>query len=185
MSIAKLTLGALIIGGMIFTVWDYRNWRWEEMHLYGLGKPVEVGYSPAADLGETFTNSVARVRIKYPKDWKIRSNPELEKRGAHLSANKIEVLEMASGGVTVAVGVQEVKQDLSVIADKMAVGIVKERDYITSTTAAWTILTWSDKQIALAKKDNRLYIVEATFEKSAWKQFSKTFGEIYRQAVLF
>lgn len=183
MSIQRIG-AALLIAGVIFTLWDYKNWRREETRLYGLGKPVEVGYSPAADLGETFTNSVAGVRIKYPKDWKIRSNPELEKEGAHLSGNKIEVLEMSSGGVTVTVSVQEVKQDLPVIADKMAAGIVKERDYITSATAAWTILTWSDKQIALAKKDNRLYVVEATFEKSAWKQFSKTFEEIYRQAVL-
>lgn len=183
MSIQRIGI-VLLIAGVVFTVWDYKNWRWEETHLYGLGKPVEAGYSPAADLGETFTDLVARVRVKYPKDWKMRSNPELEKEGAKLSVKRIEVVEISLGEVKIAVSVQEVKQDLPVIADKMAVGIVRERDYITSATAAWTILTWSDKQIALAKKDNRLYVVEATFEKSAWKQFAKTFEEIYRQVVL-
>ena len=184
MSITKLALGALIIGGMIFTVWDYRTWKKEETNLYGLGKPVETGFSPALGLEGIFTDQVARIRVKYPGEWKMRSNPELEKRGAKLSSKKIEVMEVEMGGVKIAVSVQEIKEDLPVVADRMAVGISQERDYITSATAAWTILTWEGRQVAVAKRDNRLYTVEVTCEKSAWKQFSKTFEEVYRQIVL-
>ena len=184
MSITKLILGFLIVGGMLFAVWDYKKWRQEETNLYGTGKPVETGFSPALELGEIFTDQVARIRVKYPGGWKMRSNPELEKRGARLSSKKIEVMEMEMGGVKISVNVQETKEDLPVVADRMVGGITRERDYITSATAAWTILTWEDRQVALAKRDNRLYTVEVICEKSAWKQFSKTFEEIYRQIVL-
>ena len=179
-----LVIGSLVMAGMIFTVWDYRTWKKEEINLYGLGKPVETGFSPALGLEGIFTDQVARIRVKHPGGWKMRSNPELEKRGARLSSKKIEVMEVEMGGVKIAVSVQEIKEDLPVVADRMAVGISQERDYITSATAAWTILTWEGRQVAVAKRDNRLYTVEVTCEKSAWKQFSKTFEEVYRQIVL-
>ncbi len=172
MSIAKITLGVLIIGGMVFTVWDYRQWKIEETKNYGQGREANRGVAPARKLGGVYTNRILRFRIKYPRDW--------EERGMTFSE--------PFGRVKMVVTVVNDPRDLPVIADEAAVGVTQEREYFNTESVSLVILTWEKadevEQVALAKRENRLYRIEITCGNGVWKAWSATFGEIYRSLVL-
>lgn len=172
MSIAKLTLGVLVVGGMVFTVWDYRQWKTEETKNYGHGWEANIGVAPAQKLGGIYTNGVLKFRIKYPQDW--------EAKGMTFSE--------PFGRARVTVTVVKDTRDLPVIADEAAGGVTQDRGYVNTDSASLVVLTWEGtgetKQLALAKKENRLYKIEITCESGIWKAWSATFEEIYRSLVL-
>lgn len=172
MSIAKITLGVLIIGGMIFTVWDYRQWKIEETKNYGQGREESKGMSAARKLGGVYTNRILRFRIKYPQDWEVKGMTFSE----------------PFGRAKITVTVVKDLRDFPIIADEAAVGVTRDREYTSTDTASLSILTWEGasetRQLALAKKEDRLYKIEITCWNGVWKVWSATFGEIYRSLVL-
>jgi len=157
-----LTVGALIGAGMIFTVWDWRQWRIAETKNYGQGWEENRGVAPAQKLAGVYTNKLLKFRIRYPQDWGAKA--------------KIKVT------------VKKDTRDLPVIADEMAKGITQERGYINTESASLVILTWAGvretKQVALAKKEDRLYKIEVICESGIWKSWSATFEQVYRSLVL-
>ena len=176
MSIPKkiwlLVISLLLIVGVGFTLWDYKNWRWEETHKFGQGGSATSEFLPAMKLEGVFSNRIRGVRIKYPKSWDVG---EMEFREPF-------------GRAKVAIRVKKDTANLSDIADSLAGGVTAERDYIDAQGLAITILTWTGdkevRQVALAKKGDRLVTIEVTCESGAWKIFSKTFEAMYRTLVL-
>lgn len=176
MSIPKkiwlLVIGLLLIAGVGFTLWDYKNWRWEETHKFGQGGQATSEFLPAMKLEGVFSNRIRGVRIKYPKSWDVG---EMEFREPF-------------GRAKVSIKVKKDTANLSDIADSKAFGVTRERDYLDANGLAVTILTWDGesqvKQVALAKKGDRLVMIEIICESGAWKIFSKTFEAMYRTLVV-
>src|SRR3989344_2202497 len=102
MSILRLAVGALIVGGMIFTVWDWRQWRIAETKNYGQGWEANKEIAPAQKLDGVYTDKLGKFRIKYPADWK--------QSGLTFSG--------PSGGLKTIVSVVKDIRDLPEIADK-------------------------------------------------------------------
>lgn len=176
MSIPKkiwlLVIGLLLIAGVGFTLWDYKNWRWEETHKFGQGGQATSEFLPAMKLEGVFSNRIRGVRIKYPKSWDVG---EMEFREPF-------------GRAKVSIKVKKDTANLSDIADSKAFGVTRERDYLDANGLAVIILTWDGesqvKQVALAKKGDRLVMIEIICESGAWKIFSKTFEAMYRTLVV-
>ena len=171
-SILRLTVGALIVGGMMFTVWDWREWKIAETKDYGHGWAENREVAPAQKLEGVYTNKLLKFRLKYPSDWKVEGMTFSE----------------PGGGVKMVVTVEEDARDLPTIADKMAEGVTQARGYINTDSASLVILTWGGpretKQVAIAKKGDRVYKIEVTCESGAWKSWSATLEQIYRSVVL-
>ena len=166
MSIAKKTLllviGSLLIVGMISTVWDWRQWRIEETKNYGQGREANRDVAPARKLGGVYTNKILRFRIKYPQNWEVKGLTFSE----------------PFGRIKMVVTVVKDERNFPIIADEAAAGVTQERGYINTESASIVILTWEGgdetKQIALAKRDNRLYKIEVTCGNGIWKSWSAT-----------
>lgn len=158
----SILLGLLVSMGMMFTVWDWRQWRIAETNNYGHGWEENREVAPAKKLGRVYTDKLLKFRIRYPQDWGAKA--------------KIRVT------------VEKDTRDLPVIADEMAGGITQERNYINTESANLVVLTWKGvsetKQVAIAKKGDRLYKIEVTCESGIWKSWSATFEEVYRSLVL-
>ncbi len=158
----SILLGLLISLGMIFAIWDWRQWRIAETKNYGQGWEENREVAPAQKLEGVYTDRLLKFRIRYPQDREAKA--------------KIKVI------------VEKDIRDLSVIADEMAGGITQERNYINTESVSLVILTWAGaretKQVALAKKEDRLYKIEVTCENGIWKSWSATFEEVYRSLVL-
>ncbi|KKU01650.1 MAG: hypothetical protein UY06_C0052G0005 [Candidatus Amesbacteria bacterium GW2011_GWA2_47_70] len=167
-----LVVGSLLIVGIGFTVWDYKLWRIEETKNYGQGWEENKGVAPAQKLAGVYTNKLLKFRIKYPQDWEAKDMTFSE----------------PFGRAKITVTVEKDTRDLPIIADEMAGGITRERNYINTESASLVILTWAGvketKQVALAKKEDRLYKIEIICESGIWKAWSATFEEIYRSLVL-
>lgn len=171
MSILRIA-GLLIAVGVIFTVWDYKNWRIEETKNYGHGWAENREVAPAQKLKEVYTNAPLKFRIKYPEGW---------------DAGEMTFRD-PSGRVKMQVRVEKDARDFSAIADEMAEGVTRDRSYINTETASLTVLTWEGaretKQVAMAKKNDRLYKITVTCESGVWKFWFATLEEIYRSLVL-
>ena len=135
-----MVIGLLLIAGVGFTLWDYKNWRWEETHKFGQGGQATSEFLPAMKLEGVFSNRIRGVRIKYPKSWDVG---EMEFREPF-------------GRAKVSIKVKKDTANLSDIADSKAFGVTRERDYLDANGLAVIILTWDGesqvKQVALAKK---------------------------------
>ncbi len=172
LSFSHLIIFALVAMGMIFTIWDWRQWRIEETKNFGQGWEENKGVGPAQKLAGVYTNKLLRFRIKYPRNW--------EAEGMTFSE--------PFGRAKIAVTVKRDSRDLPVIADEMAGGITQERNYINTELVSLVVLTWKGaretKQVVLAKKEDRLYKIEVTCESGIWKAWEATFEEVYRSLIL-
>ena len=168
----SILLGLLISLGMMFAVWDWRQWRIAETKNYGQGWAENKEVAPAQKLEGVYTNKRLKFRIKYPGDWKTSGMTFSE----------------PAGKVKMVITVEKDTRDLPIIIDKMAEGVTKPRDYINTESASVVVLTWGGvretKQVAIAKKEDRLYKIEVTCESGIWKSWGATFEEIYRSLVL-
>lgn len=157
---------------MVFTVWDWRQWKIEETKNYGQGRAESRGVAAARKLGGVYTNRVLRFRIKYPQDWEVKGLTFSE----------------PFGRAKITVTVVKDTRDFPIIADEAAVGVTQDREYTSSDTVSLSILTWEGanetRQLALSKKEDRLYKIEITCGNEFWKAWSATFGEVYRSLVL-
>lgn len=157
---------------MVFTVWDWRQWKIEETKNYGQGRAESRGVAAARKLGGVYTNRVLRFRIKYPQDWEVKGLTFSE----------------PFGRVKMVVTIVKDRRNFPEIADEAAVGVTQDRGYINTDSASLVVLTWvgadDTKQIALAKKEDRVYKIEITCGNGNWKFWSATFEEIYRSLIL-
>lgn len=163
----KYVLAVLIIGGVVFSVWDYKQWRKAETAKYGHG-PVA---SEAVALTKTYFGK--GYRLKYPEGW---------------TASKDKLRE-ATGEVEVGFKAMTTKENLVDIVDREAGGVTRERDNITNENTVLTVLTWEGadevRQKGFAKKGEKLVIMEVKLARQLWSKWEKTIREMYRSLVVY
>ena len=74
-----------MIAGMAFSVWDYKQWRGEEMRNFGQGPSSNPkSQIPNPKLAEVYQDDEWGIRFKYPVGWKIEENLKIEKTEKNL-----------------------------------------------------------------------------------------------------
>lgn len=202
MSIARVILIMTIVVGIVFSVLDYRDWKRAEMENFGKGSAETAAYKAAQTLVGPYTNDVAKIRLRYPDGWEVIEDPRFNPPAGGQDSKKIfnfsdggryEIVKLKDlfGRATVTISVQADKRDLNTIIDLEAVGASRDREFINTDATNITLLTWiptSDsqpvRQLALAKKNGKVYRMEVICEKTSWETLAKTFEEIYRSWIL-
>ena len=181
-SIAYVIVAALLVFGICFSIWDYRDWWKIERERYGQGPQEGQGLSPAGKLVGPVASSFGKFRLRVPESWdKLESKEVL--RFKHPFAQR---------GVypTLTAWSEKTQLDLPQATDAEAkkYTLTQELDYINTDTTSIVVLTWTDgeltKQQAMAKKNDRLVKIQTSCLTSEWKIYANTFWEVYRSLVL-
>lgn len=193
------TLLVITVGvGVVFSVLDYRDWKRAETANFGKGSAETAAYKAAQTLVGPYTNDVARMRFRYPDGWEVIEDPRFKIQDSKKIFNfsdggRYEIVKLKDlfGRATVTVSVQADKRDLNTVIDLEAVGTSRDREFINTDATNITLLTWiptldsqSVRQLALAKKNGKVYRMEVICEKISWEILAKTFEEIYKSWVL-
>lgn len=202
-SIPRTLLVVTVGVGIVFSVLDYRDWKRAETANFGKGSAETATYKAAQTLVGPYTNDVAKIRLRYPDGWEVIEDPRFNPPVGGQDSKKVfnfsdggryEIVKLKDlfGRATVTVSVQADKRDLNTIIDKEAVGTSRDREFINTDATNITILTWIPsldsqrvRQLALAKKNGKIYRIEITCEKTSWETLAKTFEEIHKSWVLF
>jgi hypothetical protein len=193
----KIFIGLIVLtllGGVIFSIRDYQNWRHSELDRYGQGGPGPQVPTPAP-LGRLYSHPFGKIRFKIPVGWVVTENkaylpgrlptPELEKGQRVLLAQlddeqktvHTDVFEESAEGV-----------DLPLFINNYAAGAEGEREFINTDNVNMTVLTWKmpiAKQVAITSNNKRILIMVTTFSSSSWEKYAQTFSNVYRSVVWF
>lgn len=183
-------LACLILAvGMIFTVRDYRTWHNQEIGRFGKGSEAEAVLAPAKPLALPYTAYIASFRIKPPEGWKITENMALKNMfpTPKLSAVKLTEIVRFKDPATEAQVIISGQRDVlnsTTFSDALAVGITRDRGYLTVDNTPVTVLTWDGpKQVtqkAILVVNNVVLVIESSANTSAWKTWEKTFLAMYQ-----
>lgn len=199
----QFAAGGLLILGMGFTVWDWRNWREEETGKFGHG--YEEQLAPAAELDKLYQNEIAGVRVKYPRDWTVSENSKFK----ILNTNQIQILEnMVNLGERAVVAewpgfmklsVERVERGLPDLADaevrklaRAGHGLSKEREYLGAQETGVTLLTWETldenrevvvAQRAMAVEKGTLVVMDVEMLRTEWLNWARTFEAVWKSLV--
>ena len=174
-----ILIGGLVLAGVLFTFWDYRNYRKIETENYGHGPGAKI---VTWKIDRLFQNEIAGVRIKYPEELKLDEKKMI----------------FTGEGVTVSLKVQEEKGSLKDWEDKEIAGLAKneqmygERSSENTERVNMTVINLQrfegDKTFMvsryLAKKNNKLCILEFTTDLADWEKNEGNFKEMARTLVL-
>jgi len=173
-------LGGLVLAGVMFTFWDYRNYQKIETINYGHG-PGEKAVTWKID--QLYQNEAAKVRIKYPIELKIINS---------------DIVGFEGEGVKISLKVKPATGMLKDWEDKEIAGLAKneqmygERSYENTERVNMTVINLQrfegDKTYMvsryLAMKYNRLYTLEFVTELGNWQKNEGNFKEMARSLVL-
>lgn len=184
-------LGVLIFVGTGVSVWDYKNWRYEETKNYGHGpefvKPLE--------LTKQYQNKIAGLRMRYPAGWEVYVDAKFKMQDARFNLTDLvkigERVEVAMIG-EVTIGVERINKNFPDVVNaevaELPVKLARERDYIVVSTADMVVLTWEEGEVvyqrALASGRGKIVVTDVSKSKSEWKNLEKTFWEMYKSLVL-
>lgn len=175
-----VVVGLVVGGGMMFSGWDYRRWRYEEMKNYGQGWAVNARLAPAGKLEGPYMNTLVKLRMRYPEGWKAQEN---EKLGDWVVSFK----EPAKSAELI-VWRRKTSESLEKIVEKEAEGVTRDREYFGTETASWIMLTWEEenrvRQKVIAKRGDVVWILELTCARDVWAAYAKTLEAVYKSVVL-
>ena len=160
-------LGAIVAGGVVFSVWDYNLWRHAERDKYGQGPggASDQKLVTSDQLDRVYQNKEAGIRIRYPNE---------------LGATAGKKGEVVRFGEKIVVRVESMKGGLTDRADrevemllKKGIKLSREREYTAVETAAITILTWEEggalMQRAMMAPGDRLIVIDAVDEEGTFR----------------
>lgn len=177
--IAYLLIGLLLILGIVGTWGEYRNWKKTETQRYGHGWAQTQTIKEPEKLVGPYVNEKLGYRLRYPIGWQMTED-----------GKKITFTNPANPAINFSFEIQTNPQSLIDIADREALpGLAREREYLNIESYNWTILTFEKDnrliQKALSKRNDQLFVVEASLPKENWNEFTNTFWEIYKSVVIF
>jgi len=178
-------VGILVLAGMLFTFWDYyKYWKIENSN-YGHGP----GQAAATwNLDQLYQNELVKIRIKYPKDLEAKTQ----------GLKDTETVEFNNGEVSVSVRARNETGTLKDLEDKEIANLAKneqmygERSYENTERVNMTVINFQrfvgDKTYMvsryLAKKGDKLFVVEFSTELINWQKNQPNFREMARTLVL-
>lgn len=181
MSITKRTLlivvSLLLIVGVGFSFWDYKNWRHIEKDRYGYGPKEAEKWEEARLLDKLFESQKGRWRLRYPGGW------TLEER-----IGEIKIIE-PEGEVVMVIKTRPINKSLPDVADEIGMGASRDREYVKGEQGEGvTILTWDGdnyiEQKAISEKSGKLVEISVVGKKENWKDWTLTVQEMYKSLVI-
>lgn len=176
---AYLPIGILLIFGVAGTLGEYRNWKKTETQRYGHGWAQTQTVKESEKLVGPYINEKQNYRLRYPIGWQMTED-----------GKKITFTNPANPAIKFSFEIQTNPQSLIDIADRLAKPrLAREREYLNVDSYNWTILTFEKDnrltQKALLKRNDQLFVIEATMPKESWNEFTNTFWEVYKTVVIF
>ena len=185
---------------MAVSVWDWRNWRYEETKNYGHG-PLESLALPQ-ELAIRYVNEYAGIRMRYPGGWMvveklkdIAKTAEMAESFKPSKLTEVAVITNPGGEVEVKVGVDRTQADLVTALEEQVKGVTgrgiemaREREYLNTEREDWGIITWEvgERTVrrAVAVFDGRMAVVEASFPTTSLDQYIRTGDEIVKSVKM-
>jgi hypothetical protein len=150
----------LLVLGIGFTFWDYREWKVAEMARYGQGwGDVD---KPAQELNSMYQDMGVGVRLRLPSSW---------------NASMFKISSRTE------------PRNLTDVVDERALQIKANRAYIAGNKIDWTVLTWNEelpggnanvRQEIWGKIGNKLIVIGVVEPEGSWGEVRKTLEEIYK-----
>jgi hypothetical protein len=125
----------VILGGMAFTIKDYERWRHAEWDNYGHG-PGEM--KPAWVLSQLYQNDLAKLRIRYPENWKTYTYPDY-RTGVIKNMRSEEVVRFFNQEAQVVVKVKGVTGNLTDLVNSEALKRKNEGWIVDGDWQNWNI----------------------------------------------
>jgi hypothetical protein len=189
--------GVVLAGMGLSVARDYRVWKYEETKNFGHG-PKNL--SPAKKLDVVYQNDVAKIRIRYPGDWKVTENPvfgesgdlKLQRSWAEILAggSRLELAKIGSVGVEVQKAVLGIVEaaDAEERGIKQAGKSVGDRIYINTDKISLVVLTWQDAGVqywrAMGVKSGRMVSIEMNNPIGEWDKYEATYTEMLKTVVI-
>ncbi len=167
----------LLALGVGYSIYDYRVWRYQETVNYGHGPSDNQPREVKPDLVQVYKNDYLDLRLRLPETWVIKPEGQFvidplvtpqPKLAAGLILDKRMVAVRFADRITVAV--QRTKLNLSDLVDRDA-GSIKDRSYVNTNRVSFTLVTFTDRVVAYAKRDDIVYVFtwtglgDGTFEE--------------------
>ena len=175
-----LLVWGLVLFGIMFTFWDYRNYRKIETENYGHGPGDQL---VSWEVDQLYQDEIRRFRIKYPKELKL-DEKNLTFSNNEVSAN-VSVREKTNGTLKD----WEDKEIASFAKNEQMYG---ERSYENTERTNMTVINFQrfegdqTKMISvyLAKKEDRLYKFIFETDLANWQKNQGNFKLMARTLVL-
>lgn len=191
----KWIVALLIVVGVAVSVWDYKNWKYEETRNYGYGP--DTAFSLV--INRTYQNKLAGVRIRYPGEWEVKVNPKFEVKNLKLTFNDVvtkndRVWVVKLGGkMTVYVArltknmPDEVNNEVALI-NKIS-KLNREREYVGTVAGTAVVLSWENEgtfyQRGMLSGNGKMVIVDLVDADATTKEvMEKTLIEMLKSVVL-
>ena len=164
-------IGVWLLTGVGVSIWDYRNWRYEETKNYGHGPDVEKA---TWRLTRIYQNNLAKIRIRYPEGWEVVTASAFIDEARIEWPGDGEVVEFRNKNLNVRVSVSKAEGSLTEWENKfLQEADPGERPYgdrqvVNTDRGSMTILTWQRfagsqtfmRQWGVAKKGELLVVVK-------------------------
>lgn len=144
--ISRLIIGMLLVVGIGYSIYDFKQWRYEETHAFGQGPSDNLKFEILNFKWMMYQDNLLGIRFKYPENVKI--------------------------GEQIKFKVENTNENLIDIVDREAKKIAEmaERKYVNTERASITVLTWSGGQRAMIRNGTDLITIESTLdEKIFWE----------------
>jgi hypothetical protein len=190
--IILIGLAIILIGGVAFSIQDWRQWKQIELANYGKGESTIV-YPTASPLGRLYSHSWGKFRIKYPLGWTVTENKlyieSKQNKPTLNSGERVELVKFESPDTSAKVTVwmeSGLGVDLPAFINREGEGVSRDREFINTDYANMTILTYEKnpvRQMAISSKGDRILIIETNTDSVAWVRYAQTFLSVFRSLV--
>ncbi len=177
-----VVVAVILIIGVMFTLWDYKQWRHAELDRFGQGW-ADVGQA-AREITRMYQGDLAEYRMRIPQEWKILQK-ESENRGLKIVGEGVEI----TSSVTERAGNLADLVDARVMELKgRGIPLRQEREYINSEKINLTVLTWQEEvaggrailhQEAWGMTNEKLVVWNAKYASEEWGKWNKTITAIF------
>lgn len=185
MRVYQIVVVGLLMVGIVGSIKDWRDWKYQETYRYGYGWEADRELAAAQKLAGPYQNNVAKIRMRYPEGWDVQET-QVVTFTSPFTLNS----EGKKSSIAVFVGRSDQNLPDLVSAEVQKVGkLSKEWEYVNGEKMGFTVITWEGGswvyQKAMGVADGRLVTIDVSCEKAMWNTFAKTFVEVYKSVVLF
>lgn len=169
-----LIIYTFVLMGILGSVWEYKNWKKEEMAKYGQGWENTKSLKYPETLIGPYINDKLRFRIRYPKNWLIEEDKKLT-----------TFVHPQNPSILFSVKPVSTSLNFPDYVDSLTKDEIRDREYVNIGETNLVILTFYAQQKILVQKGQTLLMIEANTPHNRWNEYELTFKEIYKSLVIF
>lgn len=164
--------------GLVGSIGEYRDWKYQETFKYGQGVSDDAAKRVDVSLDGPYQSTKEKIRLRYPKGWDVVEN-----------TNEIVRFENPFAQIDVKLGKLEGNLPDIVRGASQGKQLLNDWEYVNGDRMGFTVITWQEEgkthQKALGEKNGRLVIIGVVSETERWGNFKGVIVEVYKSVVLF